>query len=260
MEAKSELKVLAIGNSFSQDASTYVHQIAQAGGIQLKIVNLYIGGCPLERHWQNICDNKADYDFQLNGESTGRMVSIDEILKSDSWNFITLQQASHDSGKEETYDPYLENTAAHVRKQCPGAELLIHQTWSYEPGYERLNLYGSEKAMFSALKKAYEKAAVKAGIGGKPLRVLPCGQAMEYARENPIFQTEFGDGKEIRLNRDGFHASLDYGRFLLGAVWYEALTGKDIADNPFIPEGTLPEPLSVVKMAAHQAVKEYGWK
>lgn len=44
------LKILAIGNSFSEDATRYLHQLANAAGIDTKIVNLYIGGCPLERH------------------------------------------------------------------------------------------------------------------------------------------------------------------------------------------------------------------
>lgn len=39
------IKILAIGNSFSQDATHYLHQIGEADNIELKVVNLYIGGC-----------------------------------------------------------------------------------------------------------------------------------------------------------------------------------------------------------------------
>ena len=52
------IKILAIGNSFSQDATHYLHQIAAADQVDMKVVNLYIGGCSLERHWNNI-QNKA---------------------------------------------------------------------------------------------------------------------------------------------------------------------------------------------------------
>ena len=44
------MKILAIGNSFSEDASAYIHQMAESAGYDVQIVNLYIGGCPLERH------------------------------------------------------------------------------------------------------------------------------------------------------------------------------------------------------------------
>ena len=40
------MRVLAIGNSFSQDATTYLHQTAAAQGVALDVLNLYIGGCP----------------------------------------------------------------------------------------------------------------------------------------------------------------------------------------------------------------------
>ena len=48
------MKLLAVGNSFSQDACTFLHQTAQAQGLDLEVTNLYIGGCPLEKHYQNL--------------------------------------------------------------------------------------------------------------------------------------------------------------------------------------------------------------
>ena len=48
------MRILAIGNSFSQDATAMLQPVLAASGIQAEVVNLYIGGCPLERHWQNI--------------------------------------------------------------------------------------------------------------------------------------------------------------------------------------------------------------
>lgn len=45
------VKILAVGNSFSEDATFYLPQIAEAGGKSLILGRLYIGGCSLERHW-----------------------------------------------------------------------------------------------------------------------------------------------------------------------------------------------------------------
>ena len=47
------MNILAIGNSFSRDATAYLHQLLTASGMENTVVNLYIGGCSLERHWQN---------------------------------------------------------------------------------------------------------------------------------------------------------------------------------------------------------------
>lgn len=44
------IKVLAIGNSFSQDAvEQYLHELGEAEGITMIIGNMFIGGCSLER-------------------------------------------------------------------------------------------------------------------------------------------------------------------------------------------------------------------
>ena len=58
------MKILAIGNSFSQDATRYLHQIAKADNYDLTVVNLYIGGCSMETHWNNIEKNNY-YHLQI---------------------------------------------------------------------------------------------------------------------------------------------------------------------------------------------------
>jgi len=69
------INVLAIGNSFSQDATRYLRKVAQAAGDDIKVVNLYIGGCPLWRHYKNICEDAPAYSLEIDGESTGFFVS-----------------------------------------------------------------------------------------------------------------------------------------------------------------------------------------
>ena len=48
------LNLLAIGNSFSEDATRYLHDVARADGESIHAVNLYIGSCSLERHYKNM--------------------------------------------------------------------------------------------------------------------------------------------------------------------------------------------------------------
>ena len=38
------MKILAIGNSFSRDATAYLHQLLNSCGVDNRVVNLYIGG------------------------------------------------------------------------------------------------------------------------------------------------------------------------------------------------------------------------
>lgn len=215
------MKVLSIGNSFSCDAQRYLHRLAKKDGVDIKTVNLFIGGCSLRTHYLNMLQDSASYVLGFNGEETGFKVSISQALSSDDWDVITLQQASQFSPKSETYYPYLEELAKCVRKYCPRAKIYIHQTWAYEDGSERLKSVGyeSEAQMYSDIEKAYKKAKEIINADG----IIPCGRAMFYA-------TKFGLEK---ARRDTFHASLGAGRYLLALTWYKALTGKDISSNDF---------------------------
>ena len=216
------MKILSIGNSFSQDAQRYLHALAKQDGVDIKAVNLFISGCPLRKHYLNMLDDCAHYDFEFNGEATGIKVSIRQALVSDNWDVVTLQQASSISGRWETYSPYLEELAAYVRRYCPHAKIFMHQTWAYEDGSEKLqalSLFATAKEMLAAICDAYDLAAQKISADG----IIPCGKAMMAA-------TELGVGK---VHRDTYHASRGVGRYLLALCWYKTLTGRDISGNTF---------------------------
>ncbi len=51
VSAGETIKVLAIGNSFSEDAvEQNLHELTVADGCQMIVANMYIGGCSLCRH------------------------------------------------------------------------------------------------------------------------------------------------------------------------------------------------------------------
>ena len=215
------MKVLAIGNSFSEDATRYLHQIARKGETPIEVTNLYIGGCPLERHFRNMMTDSRAYTLQHNGMSTGFPVSIKEALLNRSWDVVTLQQASGQSFNEDSYYPYINVLADYVRQCVPKAKLVVHQTWAYEQGSDKLASvgYADHKAMFADIQKAYQLAAEKTGADG----IIPSGQLFQYMLAN---------GFE-KVQRDTFHASLGAGRYALGLLWYRMLTGQSVLDNSF---------------------------
>ncbi len=239
------MKILSIGNSFSQDAQRYLHRLAKLDGVDMKTVNLYIGGCSLQRHYINMLDDNADYDFEFNGEKTGIQVSIRQALVSDDWDVITLQQASPFSGRYETYSPYIDALAEYVRKYCPHSKIWIHQTWAYEDGSDQLKSlgYASSKEMLTAICDCYGKAAQNINAYG----TIPCGKAMMQAVEMGI----------ERVHRDSYHASLGAGRYLLALCWYKALTKKDISNHTFddFDEPVTASEREIVMKAVNSAVK-----
>ena len=63
--AQEPVKILAIGNSFSEDAvEQNLNELAAAAGFRTLIGNLYIGGCSLERHYGNAAFDIPDYRYR----------------------------------------------------------------------------------------------------------------------------------------------------------------------------------------------------
>ena len=248
--------VLAIGNSFSQDATHFLHQMAASDNVAMKVVNLYIGGCSLEQHWHNICTDAAEYLYELNGQSQERYVSVDEALREEKWDFIVTQQASHDSGWPDTYEPFLSSMAGYLRERCPGARVLLQETWAYETDstHSKFVRYrNDQREMYERLSRAYKEADGRVGL---PL--IPCGDMIQTLRAREPFQYEAGG---MSLCRDGFHMSYLYGRYALAAAWYRAMTGNSLRDNGYVPEAenaageaAKPEVLELIRLVAQEAV------
>lgn len=224
------MNILAIGNSFSWDATTFLHQVLCAGGVENTVVNLYIGGCSLERHWQNIESGEAAYQYLLNGQLTDRVVSIPEALAEREWDFIVTQQASHDSGWADSYEPFLTLITAYLREQAPNAVLCLQQTWAYETDSRHgsfMRYHRDQALMYRRLTECYQAAASR-----HDLLYIPCGTVIQALREKAPFRYQEGG---MSLCRDGFHMHLIYGRYALACTWARSLCGKELQMTGYVP-------------------------
>lgn len=223
------MKLLSIGNSFSQDAHRWLHDVALLNGFEIETVNLYIGGCSLETHWENVSNNNAFYDLEKNGGAAIGKISIKDALLMENWDAITVQQVSQLSGIPDSYDPYLENLAAYVREHCPNAKLYFHQTWAYEIDSDHggFALYhNDQKEMFERIVDTTTQMAKRIDA-----EILPVGPVVQHIRENlPEFDYKSGG---MSLNRDGFHLSFEYGRYIAAVTWLRVLSGKPVTVDHF---------------------------
>jgi len=220
--AKS-IKVLAIGNSFTDDPTNYLDDIANAEGVDLTIKRATHGGATILGHWENYDSNTPWYSSTtVNGQTVYQKTLRDyldyELNGGIYYDIITFQQVSDDSGRIETYgfgeDPETgeyKNCAVQlakaIREHQPTAEIVLQQTWAYENGAATkattLNKYyeGSVDTMYemicSTVKTACEKLAEVEGISldGKPLRYIPTGDAFKNAKQSDIFNTTYDADK-----------------------------------------------------------------
>ena len=126
LESKKTLKILCIGNSFTQDSMAYVPAVIQllAPDVEVKIGIAYIGGSPLPQHLANLKNANVTYDgityspqnytfYETKpgnaGWYSGTTKSIDQCLSNKAWDIITFQQSGTYADKAylNNYVPYI---------------------------------------------------------------------------------------------------------------------------------------------------------
>lgn len=225
------VKILSIGNSFSEDAHAWLNGICLSGGIEIKTVCHFIGGCTFKRHWDRVESGAADYDLLINGKNTGQKVTFMQALEMEEWDIVTFNQGSVQSGRPFTYYPYLERLKELVLKHSPNAKLYVYQTWGYEidadhPYFPVYN--SSQHEMWQRARDCYKLAA---RILDAP--IIPVGDVIQYLRDNTS-EFDYNNGG-LSLNRDGYHLSEIYGRYAAALTFYAVLFGGDVLNNGFVP-------------------------
>ena len=235
------MKILAIGNSFSQDATRYLQKIAESAGEKIFVRNLYIGGCSLETHADNIKAESKAYTYQEDSADIC-MTSLNEALCFEDWDFVTIQQASHFSGKYETYEPYLTEIIDYVKGVLPNVKIVFHRTWPYEKDstHGAFPSYGCDRT------KMYENIVAASGIAASDhgLDIIGVGDIVYALGETESFDKEKGG---ISLYRDGFHLGLLYGRYLAGLIWFKFFTGKSAQSVTYFPDQADKEIIEILK-------------
>ncbi len=250
----SSIKILAVGNSFSVDAMEHLYGILQNAGFrEIVLGNLYIGGCSLDTHWNNFKNGSPDYIFYHTASGVWeqtREAAIVPCLQKEDWDVITLQQASYDSGRLESYGT-LENLLNGLREKAtnPNAEYHWHMTWAYQQNsdHDGFACYGADQMqMYRAITAAVRKKVE----GVKGIRnIIPSGTAIQNLRTSYLGDT---------LTRDGFHLSYDIGRYTVALCWYAQMTGLRVESVTWVPERFSAEirpHLPVIRAAVTAAIE-----
>jgi len=297
---KDNLNVLIIGNSFSVDGTAYLEKIAAAAGINMNVTVIQHGGSRLSTVWDyREADSYVDgsttkdypyFNYENIGGSSKYAVKLSYAFEQGiDWDYVLIQEWRPDAGTyEAAWEPYVTNLAKYIKEKCPNAEIGLQMTWAFELSKKMSSYFdgtlAAQKDMWSKSYSYNRRAASEIGayewkegetvsFGGVPVKIIPSGYAIQYARSLEIdgvkkFDTIWDGAKydaaahnfdslreanpdaklvaeasallsdqdagKIRLHRDGFHMS-QAGRYLIACVWFETLTGKSPVGNSFIP-------------------------
>lgn len=250
---ETSLKILTIGNSFSDDTMEYMYKIAKSAGInEIKLGNLYIGGCSIDTHVSNAQHEEPVYEYRVNTDdawNTTYNYRMGDALVSEDWDFVSLQQASGSSGIADTYNQ-LQYLIGYVQALAPTATLVWNMTWAYQQDsvHEEFSKYGrDQKQMYESILSAVQSRIC---TNNAFKYIVPNGTAIQNARTSYVGDT---------LTRDGFHLSLDFGRYIAGLTFFYRITGIPINDIEFAPDGVDDNLKGIAIESAINAVY-FPWK
>ncbi len=253
------IKILAIGNSFSADAvEQELYGLFAAEGQKAIIGDLYIGGCPLEKHAANAVSDAAAYSYRkiVDGvKVTTDNVRMSEALSDEDWTFISIQEGAgyHGfynttyNGVSHSMEPDLTTLIEVVRRACKNARLVYHAPWAAKKGYtgKKFSYYGFDQdVMYKMICQATQdvlKAHPEFSL------FMNSMDAVQNARTSYI-----GDN----MTRDGWHMNYSTGRYTVGCLWYEKIMGKSVVGNKYHPESLSDYKAKVCQTAAHYACEK----
>ncbi|WP_149525977.1 DUF4886 domain-containing protein [Sphingobacterium hotanense] len=245
------IRILAIGNSFSEDAiESHLYELAKESGKTVIIGNLYIGGASLELHKRNIENNGAAYEYRKIGADGARKVfpkvSIQTALMDEHWDYISFQQVSQNSGQLQTIKDALPTVFNMVKEKAlnPNVQYIYHQTWAYQQNstHEGFANYDKDQMkMYEAIVDVSKQVKDVAPIN----IIIPAGTAIQNARTSLV-----GDN----FTRDGYHLTIPFGRYIAACTWFETLFKKSAVGMAYKPDGLSAFESSIAQNAAHLAV------
>ena len=240
---KADLKVLDIGNSYTQDAQTYLPQIIKASGIDTDF-SLYRAFRPSAsfKTWVD-CWNDADNEYysidfcagtKLDGIS-GNGVASDgtlfrKALQTVKWDIILIHQVSTYSNDYSLWESdgaggYLRDLIRIIRMTNPQATIGYLMTHSYRGTYWA-NSEGSSFLRWKNTAEATRQLKLEYGIDF----IIPYGTAVQNLRASSL-------NDSYEFSEDGTHMGAGLGDYVAGCCYFESLLapryGVSIWGNTF---------------------------
>lgn len=238
-DSSAEKSNLTMGISFTNDMLTMVNNIAKQAGVNnLTLGKLIYGGCTLQQHWQFYSDNSAVYDYAKSVDGGGWVNQSSKTflnaIQDEHWDIIVIQQASQDSGRWSTIEPYIYNLIDAMVTNCSnnGVTLAWHSTWAYATNSTHAGFvnYGkNQMTMYNSIQDVAKKIIKETGID----LIISSGTAIQNMRTTTI------NNAPNDLTTDGYHLEGGLSRLIASYAFFEAILSPiynlSTKDNPYTP-------------------------
>lgn len=248
---KPTIKILCVGNSFTQNSFGYVPNILHSlkPDIECVVAIAYIGGSPLAQHLASISGQNQEvagsiyepkkYTYQKNSNGSGWVSTssrdIDFILSDENWDVITFQQSGGQSDKDWSvyYEPFIYKIHKIIYEKLERSIkfgwVMIHGSYSKDDE----GLYSKWKGTSENSLKIMNNTATDV--------LFPYGTAVQNLRTTSL--KELGNGSAANLMTDNAHLQAGIGEMVasyanaLRIIELLGLTTKLVGDKYRIIDG-----------------------
>jgi len=227
LDSRPARSVLFIGNSrtYPHDMPYMVRRMADSAGAAEKLqVRMHaLPGETLEAHWRN-------------PRVRGLLAQgFDDVI-------VQASSGSHWSREESADflrfgDRLVRDAAAH------GARPVLFVGWNYGRSEFRDEPPGTEAAYYRQIQSDHLRLARISGA--------------RRANVGRVWRSVLAAGPPFRLERDGNHPTL-HGSYLAALVFYAHLTGGDVANVRYVPDGLSGEDAALLRRLAGAALRAGG--
>ena len=228
---KPNLKVLDIGNSYTNDATNMLPKITAASGSDISDMCLYkaIRSSGSFKSWYDLYHDNDNQTYTISKVMGGIDANITtgsgeagdgslfrEALENEKWDIIIMHQRSnyapyYDDWNTTGNDGYLKEFLDILKDKQPQAMigfLLVHSYWDGYDGNKEQSSYLRWQLIANSVKRLCEDYAISF--------VIPYGTAVENLRSSSL-------NNDYDLTRDGVHCGFGLCRHTAACCYYESL-------------------------------------
>ena len=241
---KDGLKILDIGNSYTDDATDLLPLLVEAANVDLSGMCLYKatrGGASFKNWYDIYHDRDGASVYYVNKVIGGDTISVPtgkglenngelfrRLLTEVQWDIIFIHQLSsyapyYDQWRTKNLGGYLEELLTLIREHQPSAKigfLLVHSYSSNYSGNKEHSSFKRWSLIAQSIKRVCDEYDIE--------YVIPYGTAVQNLRASSL-------NDSYDLSRDGKHCGIGLCRYTAACCYYEALiaprTGISVLGN-----------------------------
>lgn len=236
----TNLRILDIGNSFTEDTVWFVDQLISSAGLDVSNMCLYtcVRGSGSFKTWYDMykgTDTSSEHirrrfggvaqSFVDSGDVSDNGASFREILQDNKWDVILIHQVSNYScdyslWEGKTAGGYLKEFVRLLKINQPQATIGM-----YMPHISYQQASGDTQKLWADMAETTKKAQANYGIDF----IVPIATAIEMVRASVVNTSPYG------MSRDKHHLASGLGRYTASCVYYQSVIapmfGKSILGN-----------------------------